>query len=119
MKKKEWIIIAVLAAVSIIAIVLMKMKPKEKGSGYVVAVQHRMTIVKEFDPMVDAVYHIEGDVGGLDVEVKDGKWHVINEQCPNHVCAQMGWMGVEDNLMPITCLPNNIVIFLQESPDGN
>ena len=117
MKKKEWIIIAVLAAASIAAILYMRMKPK--SSGYVVAVQHRMTIVKEFDPMVDAVYHIEGDVGGLDVEVKDGRWHVINEHCPNHICAQMGWMGVEDNLMPITCLPNNVVIFLQESPDGN
>ncbi len=112
MKRNEWIVIAVLAAISAAALLYMRLRPK--GSGYVVAIQHRNQIVKEFDPMVDAVYQVDGDVGGLEVEVKDGKWHVINEQCPNHVCAQMGWMGVEDTLLPITCLPNNVIIFLEE-----
>ena len=112
MKRKEWIILLVLAAAGIAAIAFMRLRPQP--SGYVVAVQHRNQIVKEFDPMVDAVYHIDGDTGGLEIEVKDGRWHVINEQCPNHVCAQMGWMGTEDTLLPITCLPNNIVIFLEE-----
>ena len=113
MKKKEWIIIAGLAAAALIALLVFRLTQK-KDSGIRVAVQHRMTIVLEFDPMVDAIYHIDGDTGGLDVEVKDGKWHVINEQCPNHVCANMGWMGVDDTLWPITCLPNNIVIFIEE-----
>ena len=112
MKKKEWIITGILVLIAIGAILFMRLRPKD--SGYKVAVQHRNTIVMEFDPMKDAVYQVEGDVGGLEIEVKDGKWHVINEQCPNHVCAEMGWMGVEDILLPITCLPNNIVIYLEE-----
>ena len=112
MKRNEWIIIGMLVLLGAAALLVQKLRPK--GSGYVVAIQHRNQIVKEFDPMVDAVYQIDGDVGGLEVEVKDGKWHVINEQCPNHVCAQMGWMGIEDTLLPITCIPNNIVIFLEE-----
>ncbi len=116
MKRREWIIIGILAAAAVIAIAIMKLKPSSQASGYVVAIQHRNTIVQEFDPMVDAVYKVDGDVGGLEVEVKDGKWHVINEQCPNHVCANMGWMGVNDVGVPITCLPNNVIIFLEETP---
>ena len=116
MKKHEKIIIAVLAVVAVIALIVMKLRTKQ-SSGYVVAIQHRNQIVREFDPMVDAIYDVEGDVGGLQVEVKDGKWHVINEQCPNHVCANMGWMGVDDIGIPITCLPNNVMIFLEETPE--
>jgi hypothetical protein len=128
MKKKELWILIVIALGAILGMVFLSHRPAaytgsstEGGfvsqSGVVVAVQHRNEIVLEFDPEVDAVYDIEGDVGGLQVEVKDGKWHVINEQCPNHICASMGWVGPDD-LIPITCLPNNIMIFV-ESSDGD
>ena len=116
MKKKEWIIIGVIAAAALIALLVLRINAARPASGYVVAIQRGNTIVKEFDPMVNAVYDVEGDVGGLQVEVKDGRWHVINEKCPNHVCANMGWMGVEDIGIPITCLPNNVMIFLEETP---
>ena len=137
MKKKEIVILAVIAAVSFIALILLnnnKVKTgtatKEaaasatgediesfvSGSGVTVAVQHRDQVVLVFDPAVDAVYTIDGDVGGLQVEVKDGKWRVINEKCPNHVCAGMGWMGTSD-VIPITCLPNNIMIFVEDQPE--
>ena len=115
MKKREWIILLAVIAACLLGSVLFSMRPK-KNSGYVVKVQHGSEIVKEFDPMVDAVYAIEGDCGGLEVEVKEGRWHVINEKCPNHICANMGWMSVEDTLLPITCLPNNVIIYLEESP---
>lgn len=85
-------------------------------SGAVVAVQWRNDIVLEFDPYVDAIYDVDGDTGGLQVEVQDGKWHVTNEQCPNHICASMGWMGMDDIAIPITCLPNNIIIYIEEYP---
>jgi hypothetical protein len=128
MKKKELWILIVIALGAVLGMVFLSNRPAaytgsstEGGfvsqSGVVVAVQHRSEIVLEFDPEVDAVYDIEGDVGGLQVEVKDGKWHVINEQCPNHICASMGWVGPED-LIPITCLPNNVMIFV-ESSDGD
>ena len=115
MKKHEWMILALIGLACVLAVFFLR-RGKPKESGYVVAVQHGANIVKEFDPMTDAVYTIEGDCGGLQVEVKDGKWHVINEKCPNHICANMGWMSVEDSLIPITCLPNNVIIYLEESP---
>lgn len=136
MKKKEIVIIALIAAVSFVLLIVLNrnggtaagkgsasdqayavgddMADFKSASGVTVAVQHRDQIVLVFDPAADAIYHIEGDVGGLDVEVKDDKWHVTNEQCPNHVCAGMGWMGPDD-IIPITCLPNNVMIYVEDS----
>jgi len=116
MKKNEIRILAVIAALALAAIAYMKLA-KPKGSGVTVAIQYRNDIVQEFDPAFDAVYTIEGDYGTLDVEVVDGKWHVINEVCPNHICAQMGWMSADDIAMPITCLPNNIIIYVEETAE--
>ena len=118
MKKKEIIILAVIALLAVVAIVALNM-PKNvsktsETKGVMVAIYHRNKIVQEFDSGIDAVYTIEGDYGTLDVEVKDGKWRVTNEECPNHICAEMGWIG-EGEYLPITCLPNNVVV-VEETP---
>lgn len=108
MKKKELLIIAILAILSILALFLLK-RPISNEKQVTVAIRHRNEIVQTFNPNEDAIYHIEGSYGSLDVEVKDGKWHVINEVCPNHICAQMGWKTPED-IDLIICLPNEIII---------
>ena len=46
-------------------------------------------------------------------EVKDGRWHVGSVECPNHTCEQMGWDD-GSSFMPITCIPNNIMIGTSE-----
>ena len=162
MKKKETLIIAVIAIVSVLAIVLMKTTHKasstvssdpvssevssaedneetedttetvEEGSeseteetadpsetkeptdpaSVTVDIYHGNELVKSFNPSIDNVYHITGDYGGLDVEVVDGKWHVTNEECPNHICNGMGWMGPDD-IIPISCLPNDVYVIVR------
>lgn len=114
MKKKEWIILSVAVIIAIAGILVFKLTKKSEPE-VLVDVYHRDKIVESFDPSVDATYTIEGDYGTLDVVVKDGKWEVDNEQCPNHICHGMGWVGV-DEYMPITCIPNNVVI-IQRSND--
>lgn len=117
MKKKEFIILAVIACIAVIVIVAFQFLKPSAGTeteGVMVAIYHRNKIVQEFDSGKDAVYTIDGDYGTLDVEVKDGKWRVTNEECPNHICAEMGWIGPGEYL-PITCLPNNVVV-VEETP---
>ena len=109
LQKKEFLCIAALILVSLAWILWLK-RPKEHVR---VDVIHDGKTVLEFSPDEDAVYHIDGDCGGLDVEVKDGRWHVIHEQCPNHICAHTGWASAEDMIV-ITCLPNDIVIRMGE-----
>ena len=115
MKKKEIKILIVLVVAAVAALGIIKLiQKKNAGSGVTVAIYYRDQIVKEFDPAKDAVYTVKGDYGTLDVEVKDDKWHVTNEECPNHICRQMGWVGPGEYL-PITCLPNNIVVVQEGS----
>ena len=106
MKKREIIIVALVAVVALLAVVFLKrpQKPEEEPKT-LVAIQHGNNIVKEFDPTVDAIYEVTGDY--------DGKWHVSEVECPNHICEAMGWVDVTE-IIPITCLPNNIIIYVEE-----
>ena len=109
LQKKEMIIVALIAALCAVWILVLR-RPK---SHVTVQIVHGQEVIREFDPAEDAIYHVDGDCGGLDVEVKGGRWHVIREQCPNHICANTGWASPEDMIV-ITCMPNNIVIQVSE-----
>lgn len=110
MKKREIIIVALVAVVALLAVVLLKGCQKPKT---LVAIKHGNNIVKEFDPTVDAIYEVTGDYGKMHIEVKDGKWHVSEVECPNHICEAMGWVDATE-IIPITCLPNKIIIYVEE-----
>ncbi len=114
MKKKEIVIVAALAVFSLLALLLYKVMNRTQGSDYLVQIIHGDEVVVEFDPYIDAVYTIQGDYGTLDVEVKDHKWHVTNEQCPNHICASEGWIGV-DEWFPIVCMPNGVIVIQKDT----
>lgn len=141
MKKKELIIVIILAVVAIVGVGVVSNWSKITGKSsstasatpsstevttdstasadteeegtVLVAIQHGSKIIKEFDPSVDAIYSFEGDYGHMEVHVQDGKWCVTNEECPNHICSSMGWAGVDD-LIPITCMPNNVMVYVEE-----
>ena len=134
MKKKEWIILAVIAVLAAGFLLWTNRDQKvpadtgtvpteeavpteetvptvsPEDAQYMVSVVYHNRVIMTFDYREDAVYHVDGDSGGLEIEVKDNKWHVINEQCPNHICASMGWVDVNE-IIPITCLPNGIFIY--------
>ena len=116
MKKTEKIIIGILLAASLLAILVMKNPFGKKGPEVLVVIEHQGKVIQEFDPETDAVYHVIGSYGELDVEVKDGKYRVTNEDCPNHICANMGWVSPEEDL-PIVCMPNEVIVMVKH--DGN
>lgn len=133
MKKKEIIIIGIIAIVAVIFIGLglwqrsskgndtstaeasasaetvSDTPPKEKAKGQWVGVVHRNHVALWFDSGINDTYAVTGDYGVMHIEVKDGKWHVSEVECPNQTCKNMGWDD-GTNFMPITCIPNNIMI---------
>lgn len=114
-RKKEIYIIIGIALLAILSLIVIQYRANaQKEKAHMVEIRHYLSsnyyeVVKEFNPNEDATYHVDGDYGGLEVEVKDGRWHVINAICPNHDCEGMGWAGVGE-ILPITCLPNQIVV---------
>ena len=71
MKKKELYIVIGIAVIALIAIFFLK-RPVSNDHQPVVAIKHKDQIVQTFNPNEDAIYHIKGSYGTLDVEVQDG-----------------------------------------------
>ena len=81
--------------------------------GEYVVVEYNEVELLRFHIQEDAIYQVKGDIGIVNIEVKDSRFHVFDVECPNHDCENMGWID-KDSLIPmITCLPNKIVILLE------
>lgn len=134
MKKKEWIAILLIVVASLVALLSMKLaranslaegfgkhasqvddpyanapEPQQEAAGDWIAVLHRNRIAMYFDSGIDAEYTVEGNLGEMVIEVSDRKWHVKEVHCYDYTCQRMGWNDVE-GIMPIICIPNDIVI---------
>ena len=132
MKKKEWILITLIAAAAVIALLVMKMprasteiasssdigskdpyasapEPQEEAKGDWIAVLHRNRIILYFDSGIDGEYAVEGNLGEMVIEVAEQKWHVKDVHCYDYTCQRMGWNDV-GAIIPIICIPNDIVI---------
>lgn len=69
--------------------------------------------VLRIDMSVDADYTVEGTLGDVFIEVRDRKIRVEKETSPYNLCSIQGW--VEYANVPIVCLPNNVVIIIQNA----
>lgn len=50
------------------------------------------------------------------IEVKDGEICVVSASCPDKICIHQGFTG-KSSLLPITCLPNNVVIVVESADE--
>lgn len=110
MKKENKIIIALLAIVVVLCVVFygyQALQPKKS-----IVVKHNNEVVMRFELNKDGIYQVKGDVGIVNIEVRDGRFHVFDVECPNHDCENMGWAD-ENSILPITCLPNGIVVKME------
>lgn len=56
---------------------------------------------------------VEGPAGTNTIEVEPGRIRVSHADCPDQVCVRQGW--ISDGVVPIVCLPNQLVIQLEDS----
>ncbi|MFV0379396.1 MAG: NusG domain II-containing protein [Anaerorhabdus sp.] len=78
----------------------------------IVSIIYDENVVETFNPDVNNEYWIEGSYGKLKVEVLDSKWRVTEEDCPNHICSNVGWVSISD-YYPIVCLPNEVSVVIK------
>lgn len=50
-----------------------------------------------------------------EIEVRPGSIGIISASCPDKVCVNQGF--VDNSLLPIVCLPNNVVIQVYEEDE--
>lgn len=51
-----------------------------------------------------------------EIEVRQGSIGIISADCPDKLCVQQGF--IDSSLLPITCLPNHLVIQITEEDTG-
>jgi len=60
------------------------------------------------------MFYATGTHGNNIISVEQGRIRVFAASCPDLICVRQGW--VSNGLVPIVCLPNRLVITLD---DGN
>ena len=59
---------------------------------------------------------IEGESGAInEIEVRHGSIGIISASCPDKLCVHQGF--IDNSLLPITCLPNRLVIQIRQADD--
>lgn len=76
-------------------------------------VEYKEEIILEFDLNKDDIYEFEGTYGKMHLEVKNKQFRVVDVECPNHNCEQMGWHDIH-SISPIVCMPNEVIIYTKQ-----
>lgn len=72
------------------------------------------------DGKIEKVYPLSKDCSfsvadeKMHIEVKNGRVHVINADCPDQVCVKTGWISKPSQA--IVCLPNRVSITITGAP---
>ncbi|MCI9050065.1 MAG: NusG domain II-containing protein [Coprobacillus sp.] len=106
MKKKDLIVIIILVLLIGGGYFVFQLLQGEKE---VVEVYYKNQVVETIDIKIDKVYTLKGSYGNFSLEVKDGKYHAINVECPNHDCEKVGWVN-QGSSKQIVCVPNEIYV---------
>ena len=77
-------------------------------------VTYKNQVIHTFNVNKDEDYYFNGSYGKMKLEVKDGKWRITEEECPNHICSSIGWVSVKD-YFPIVCIPNEVIDTLKDN----
>lgn len=75
------------------------------------SVLYTIDLSKESNQTIQVEYEGRTNV----IQIQDGKIRMLEAECPDHTCVQMGWL---DSAVPIVCLPNHLVIQFKEGNNG-
>ena len=85
---------------------------KEETSCAADIFQNGILIIHEPD-----TFTVEGENGCVnEIEVRPGSIAIISADCPDKLCVHQGF--ISDSRLPITCLPNRLVIRLRPVSDS-
>jgi hypothetical protein len=76
--------------------------------GSTVLIQREGTTLFKLDLHEPKTVNVEGSVGMVTVEVRDGSVAVTHADCPNHICVRTGWRSHAGAI--IVCAPNRVLV---------
>ena len=115
---KLWIALAILALfLCSLLTILFKQKNVSSLAGTAYIYQNGVLIrTIDLQQTSSLSFTIWGENDAFNViDVKDGTIAVTNASCPDLICVHQG--AINSNLIPITCLPNHLVISVSHTTD--
>ena len=105
------IFLLTVSAVSLLYI----LAPRERASGYIADLyqEGKLILSIPLSAVPEAyTFTVTGSDGGKNqVEVRPGSIGIVSADCPDKLCVRQGFLS--DSALPITCLPNRLVIRLR------
>ena len=111
-KRADIILIAGILIVAIVVFAVVKLTQKQ-GSFAVIAVDG--VEIQEISLSKDGVYTLNGGTNTL--EVRDGRAHMVDADCPDKLCMYMGYIDSEGQA--IICLPNRLTVVVRTPDNGS
>ncbi len=120
-KKAAIIISAILilsASLSLLCLLLPD-RGSNAGDGYAAQIYQDGRLLYSIplhDISESRTFTVENAEGGVnEIEVRPGSIGIISADCPDKICVRQGF--ITDTKLPITCLPNRLVILLRPLSD--
>lgn len=109
MNKKDVLLIFVVLIISLLFI----FKPNNNNNKYALVYYEDKVILKvKLDK--HQKYSVKGYLGDVIIETDIGKVRVSEETSKYHLCSKQGYVS---NNVPIVCLPNKIIIKIEEESE--
>lgn len=110
-------ILLLLSVISLLCILL----PRSQASGYIADIYQEGKLLASIslaDVETPYTFTVTGVSGCKnEVEVRPGSIGIITADCPDKLCVHQGF--ISDSRLPITCLPNRLVIQLRPENQEN
>lgn len=104
MKKRDYIFITTLVIVVLLSFSMFLFNKKSDYAHVYLNDEEIMTISLN----EDKEYIVKGNISELKIKVLDGKIGIVENECPDHTCINMGF--INSSSRTIVCIPNGITI---------
>lgn len=120
-RKTFFVLCAIIFVISILSVWWVLCVGKTPGTVVIACVYQDGTLLHEINlDEVEESYILEvtGEDGEVNrIEVRHGEIGMVSASCPDALCVQMGF--IKSAGMPVTCLPNKVVIEIVEREQKN
>jgi len=108
----DLIIIALILSLSILSIFwVAKNRRQHSAQPKVALIYQKDSPPEEVDLVKDNTLTILD--GRMHIEIKAGKLRVLDSDCPQHICVNMGW--IEYSGQTIACVPNGVLVEIKSA----
>lgn len=118
--KKAVLAFSVFLTVICLCSIVYLMLPQKSDRTYIADIYQNGSLIMSIPldgSRPDQTFIIEGPEGGVnEIQIHSGSIGILSADCPDKLCVKQGF--IEDSRLPVTCLPNRLVIQLRPAPDS-